>query len=289
MKRMRRERERFDKTPTTEYCVQFQDEDLLNFTALISGPEDSLYRHKFIKLRFQIPSDYPLVPPKVTFVQYSGGRIHPNLYAEGKVCLSILGTWSGEPWASSMNIESVLVTIRSLLDNKPYLHEPGQKDNPAFNDYVRYSTWQCLLVDHLTREQEPKLREFMEQYIRDNSSRMMGDLQEQHRQHSASRTFTSSYSNQSVNVDYPSLERTLQSYISKSTPAKGLSVKDPAVTLSQPDHLEVAKPSDPAQPLTIQSPNKRKLASSNTGDEKHPLTLGEGQNKKSKKQVIELA
>lgn len=106
MKRMQKEREKFAKQDGTEYFVHFKDEDLLNFTAYIVGPEDSLYKHKFLKFKFEIPANYPLVPPKVKFIQYSGDRIHPNLYVDGKVCLSILGTWHGEPWATAMNVES---------------------------------------------------------------------------------------------------------------------------------------------------------------------------------------
>lgn len=106
MKRMRKEREKFENQNSQEFFVHFKDEDLLNFVAYIVGPEDSLYKHKLLKFKFEIPPNYPLVPPKVKFVQYSCDRIHPNLYVDGKVCLSILGTWSGEPWATAMNVES---------------------------------------------------------------------------------------------------------------------------------------------------------------------------------------
>ena len=34
----------------------------------------------------------------------------------GKVCLSILGTWSGPSWTHTMDITIVLLTIQSLLD-----------------------------------------------------------------------------------------------------------------------------------------------------------------------------
>jgi hypothetical protein len=47
-----------------------------------------------------------LLPPQVSFKTTGGGsiRFNPNLYAEGKVCLSLLGTWSGgkgEGWNAS--------------------------------------------------------------------------------------------------------------------------------------------------------------------------------------------
>lgn len=135
IKRLVKERERFS-TDSTEYWANFKDDNLRAFDTYIIGPDDSVYKHKLIKLKFEIPDDYPLVPPKVTFVQHTGDRIHPNLYTEGKVCLSILGTWPGDPWSYSMTIEAILITIRSLLDNQPYLHEPNQRDSPSFSKYA---------------------------------------------------------------------------------------------------------------------------------------------------------
>lgn len=157
----------------------FKDEDLLHFTAYVKGPDDSLYRHKLVKLKFDIPINYPFVPPKVTFVQHKGQRIHPNLYVDGKVCLSILGTWPGEPWAFGMTCDSVLITIRSLLDNQPYCHEPNQRDNPAFNKYVRYTTWRWLLLDYLQHETDPAARIWLRRYLRRNGPEMLTELRRQ--------------------------------------------------------------------------------------------------------------
>ena len=62
---------------------------------------------------------------------HSGGlRINPNLYNCGKVCLSLLGTWSGkgcEKWNPAQStLLQVLVSIQALiLNEKPYYNEPG--------------------------------------------------------------------------------------------------------------------------------------------------------------------
>lgn len=62
---------------------------------------------------------------------YSGGlRLNPNLYASGKVCLSLLNTWRGsgcETWVPDMStMLQVLVSIQGLILNaKPYYNEPG--------------------------------------------------------------------------------------------------------------------------------------------------------------------
>lgn len=62
---------------------------------------------------------------------HSGGwRINPNLYEEGKVCLSLLNTWTGkgnEVWdPNSSSILQVLVSLQGLvLNSKPYFNEAG--------------------------------------------------------------------------------------------------------------------------------------------------------------------
>ena len=45
-------------------------------------------------------------------------RFNPNLYANGKVCLSILGTWSGPGWSPVQSLASVLISIQSLMNSK---------------------------------------------------------------------------------------------------------------------------------------------------------------------------
>ena len=63
------------------------------------------------------PNNYPNVPPKCQFLTTGAGsvRFNPNLYADGKVCLSILGTWEGRPeekWNPLYSCLQVLVSIQ---------------------------------------------------------------------------------------------------------------------------------------------------------------------------------
>ena len=60
----------------------------------------------------------------------SGLIINPNLRYDGKVCLSLLNTWSGgknEKWTPGVStMLQVLVSIQGLVLNaKPYFNEPG--------------------------------------------------------------------------------------------------------------------------------------------------------------------
>ncbi|XP_030511927.1 probable ubiquitin-conjugating enzyme E2 25 isoform X1 [Rhodamnia argentea] len=102
--------------------------DLLR--AVIIGAEGTPYHDGLFFFDVSFPSGYPNVPPKVYY--HSGGlRINPNLYNCGKVCLSLLGTWSGhhknERWLPGVSTAlQVLVSIQGLiLNSKPYFNEPG--------------------------------------------------------------------------------------------------------------------------------------------------------------------
>ncbi|KAH9375391.1 hypothetical protein HPB48_017181 [Haemaphysalis longicornis] len=61
--------------------------------ALIVGPRSTPYEGGLFHFLLKCPPDYPIRPPRVRLMTTDGGavRFGPNLYADGKVCLSILG------------------------------------------------------------------------------------------------------------------------------------------------------------------------------------------------------
>jgi len=72
--------------------------------------EPHIDTHLCLILCMQFPEDYPSSAPHIVFLTTNGGktRFNPNLYSDGKVCLSILGTWrgeSGEQWSSVQNCQ----------------------------------------------------------------------------------------------------------------------------------------------------------------------------------------
>ena len=110
--------------------VSTNDDDIYNLKALIIGPntEKAPYRGGFYFFDITYPKDYPLSPPTVVFCTLGKNkevRFNPNLYSGGKVCLSLLGTWSGPGWTSSHSIKDVLIVLQSLLHEHPIQNEPG--------------------------------------------------------------------------------------------------------------------------------------------------------------------
>jgi ubiquitin-conjugating enzyme E2 Z len=115
--------------------------------ACIFGPPDSPYEDCPMFYEITIGETYPFDSPKVKFLTYDGKtRFHPNMYVEGKVCLSILGTWSGPAWASTMRISTILVTLQSLMDKEPLRHEPGyEKVNTTIHiGYAKIVECACI-------------------------------------------------------------------------------------------------------------------------------------------------
>lgn len=114
--------------PDGIYVRVYEDRmDLLR--AVIVGAYGTPYQNGLFFFDFHLPPEYPDVPPSAYY--HSGGwRINPNLYEEGKVCLSLLNTWTGrgnEVWdPSSSSILQVLVSLQGLvLNSKPYFNEAG--------------------------------------------------------------------------------------------------------------------------------------------------------------------
>ncbi|KAF8514320.1 hypothetical protein BU17DRAFT_52682, partial [Hysterangium stoloniferum] len=104
--------------------------DLLR--CLIIGPENTPYENAPFVIDWLLDSDFPQTPPQAHFLSWTNGngRVNPNLYEEGKVCLSILGTWAGdknESWsAARSSLLQAFVSIQGLvLVKEPWFCEPA--------------------------------------------------------------------------------------------------------------------------------------------------------------------
>jgi ubiquitin-conjugating enzyme E2 O len=108
---------------------------------LIIGPHDTPYEYAPFVIDFHLCSSYPQAPPEAFFHSWtnSNGPVNPNLYEDGKICLSLLGTWHTDERNESWNpakstLLQVLVSIMGLvLVRDPYYNEAGydvQRDAP---------------------------------------------------------------------------------------------------------------------------------------------------------------
>lgn len=111
------------------FC-SFNEDDLFDVKAMVVGPKDTPYEDGFYFFRLTFPKNYPFAPPKAVFetrynTTHAKLRFNPNLYANGKVCVSLLGTWSGPQWEPCQSLYSILLAFQTLLVEEPLTNEPG--------------------------------------------------------------------------------------------------------------------------------------------------------------------
>lgn len=95
-------------------------DNLMVWNAVIFGPADTPFEDGTFKLVLTFDESYPSRPPHVKFLTK---MFHPNVYANGELCLDILQN----RWSPTYDVTAILTSIQSLL------HDP----NP--NSYVRPS------------------------------------------------------------------------------------------------------------------------------------------------------
>ncbi|OPJ74373.1 ubiquitin-conjugating enzyme E2 Z [Patagioenas fasciata monilis] len=145
------------KEPPPGMFVVPDPHDMTKIHALITGPFDTPYEGGFFLFLFRCPPDYPIHPPRVKLMTTGNNtvRFNPNFYRNGKVCLSILGTWTGPAWSPAQSISSVLISIQSLMTENPYHNEPGFEqerhpgDSKNYNECIRHETIRVAVCDML--------------------------------------------------------------------------------------------------------------------------------------------
>lgn len=96
------------------------DSDLFTWVASIVGPDESPFEGGIFQLRIQFPDAYPSHPPRVRFITE---MFHPNIFADGSLCLDILQ----DKWKPVYTVGTILTSIQSLLTD-PNNASPANPD-----------------------------------------------------------------------------------------------------------------------------------------------------------------
>lgn len=170
--------------------VKLNKEDIFKQTIMIVGPKDTPYFGGYYFFEFEFPDNYPTKPPKVVMKTIDGKiRFNPNLYECGKVCLSILGTWSGPSWTNIMTLKTILLSIRSLMSDFPITNEPGFEETPRdaqknidYNCYLIYHNYRLAIIDVIGKKKRflkyyQMYEEEIKKYFNENSLILHNNLQ----------------------------------------------------------------------------------------------------------------
>lgn len=151
---------------------EHDQENILKGYALIIGAKNTPYQYGAYLFEFNFPSDYPYKPPVITYYTLDKNtRFNPNLYTNGKVCLSVLNTWKGDQWTSCQTIKSILLTLITVLNDKPLLNEPGltekHKDFNNYHESIKYKNIEVGIYKMLTKESLPQQFEIFYDIIKE--------------------------------------------------------------------------------------------------------------------------
>lgn len=146
---------------------RYKPSDIRFHEFIITGPEGTPYDSGLFHFRMYCPSNYPRTVPQVSFMTVAasnGQRFNPNLYNCGRVCLSLLGTWSGhagESWIpGTSTMLQVMVSLQSLvLVADPYYNETGYqtqmgserglKSSIQYSENVRLSCMRLAMTAYI--------------------------------------------------------------------------------------------------------------------------------------------
>lgn len=108
-RRLMRDFKRLQEDPPTGVSGAPSENNIMLWNAVIFGPVGTPFEDGTFKLLIEFSEEYPNKPPTVRFVSR---MFHPNVYADGSICLDILQN----RWSPTYDVSSILTSIQSLLD-----------------------------------------------------------------------------------------------------------------------------------------------------------------------------
>lgn len=132
---MKRELVSLMKDDDSGFSVGLEDDsDFFKWRVVFEGPAESLYEGGIFTAILTFPADFPNNPPEMRF---ETEMWHPNIYPDGRVCISILhppGTdrfneqeTADERWRPIIGVQSILVSVVAMLVD-PNLDSPANVD-----------------------------------------------------------------------------------------------------------------------------------------------------------------
>jgi len=108
LRRIMRELSELENNPPEGIRIQTSDEDMLDVTGIIEGPDGTPYAGGYFNVKFKFTEEFPSAPPKCWFATKI---FHPNVGGNGEICVNTLK----KDWKSTYGIGHILVTVKCLL------------------------------------------------------------------------------------------------------------------------------------------------------------------------------
>ncbi|KAK2465550.1 hypothetical protein APHAL10511_002442 [Amanita phalloides] len=108
MRRVMRELAELKKNPPEGIQVQTNEQDMMDVTGIIEGPEGTPYAGGYFRVKFKFTDEFPAAPPKCWFATKI---FHPNVSSSGEICVNTLK----KDWKPTYGIGHILITVKCLL------------------------------------------------------------------------------------------------------------------------------------------------------------------------------
>nr|CAD2179737.1 unnamed protein product [Meloidogyne enterolobii] len=141
LRRLQQELVDVTDNPIEGIKVHSAAENIFIWKVAIFGAPGTIYQGGYFKATLKFPSRYPFEPPSMRF---DNPLFHPNVYKDGRVCISILhppgqdklsGESAAERWNPAHGVRSILLSVISML-NEPNISSPANVD--ASVSYRKY-------------------------------------------------------------------------------------------------------------------------------------------------------
>lgn len=146
IKRLQNEFKQYLKEPSTHYSLSPDNTNFLKWNIILLGPPETIFEGGSFRCQLEFTKDYPNKPPKFRFID---DLYHPNIYSDGRVCMSILHEGIdvfgyediSERWNPSHSVNSILMSLLLILTN-PNFESPANIDasklwRDNFNEYKK--------------------------------------------------------------------------------------------------------------------------------------------------------
>jgi len=115
------------------FCEFLNESNVFEWRIYFEGPEASPFQGGIFEARMNFPQDYPMSPPSLTIMSEFW---HPNVYKDGRVCISILHSPGNDPmsgelpeerWMPTQTVATIMLSFQSMLSD-PNISSPANID-----------------------------------------------------------------------------------------------------------------------------------------------------------------
>jgi len=115
--------------------------DYYNWNCVVPGPHNTAWEGGYYPVRLEFSTDYPSVGPMAFFDKRI---VHPNIWPNGKACLSIL---KEKDWKVSTSIPDILASLQKLLAEPNFSLQDW--DTSIYLSYANKDAYNKLIIRNI--------------------------------------------------------------------------------------------------------------------------------------------